>query len=1087
MELASKSGRVFELGFKIGFLRGLSESSRVIKLFHRGEVKKVGIEEHMTYLLQRVSKELHGEAIYRLAQEGLLLKIRQEKKSFASLLPKELNYQEDKEWTVLVSSYVVGWHTGYEFSKDFSIRRRASGKANSDLVFFRFGISEELAGEKGVWENADLLFWRWQEGKGELHVYDLKSNGSLRVIKSLWGADGENIPVILPPVSGYFNLYLSTGRRQESFELFLKTCEELLKDKTISTGLELVDTVQVLSYLFDFLDRTWDRQAYPINEVSFGIINPWYDSSFYKYQVSELEPSWVGKQAEIFKELYKNVEKRPLVNIKAIGEDTLLLNSETRRLKEKTEAIKQKMQRLSQEWLEIVPERSMDDIRKEVRAIVERFKERFFKQGGKLVCALLHSPGAGKTTSIIKAFLEDNKEYPLWFLYIAPRLKLLEQVNNKVKTIPDVHIKNIYEEDIGIEEQKEENKTEKKQAKIEVENRAHNIETKGKKGNWNRIKEDVNTKDFFNIHRFVFTPITPQSWVKNRYGFHTGMHLLETLENAKWNGLKRLVVVLDEVLGSENGLSVLKFLIDIINSNLNVDIMLFVLDANLHSKEVLQRALEEYSSANFLAPSLHIVSLENFKERDSFVFDGVRIEVYTGFSFPASKIRYKCEFVELEEEELFEKVWSYVEESKDKVFVYMQNKALMSKFRDYLLAMGKREGEDFLRFNAFTESQKGEDFDAKIVKAKAVIGTSTLSRGVSLGSDFRRTIVVNSEFHIGIENFLVEELQALARMRGGQDNVEKEIIRIVWYRKREENIEEKLALLLGDIPVDSLSLQHKTALENFNLARMEYLKYSSMYAYELLSRNVFLSFIMANIKPKVYVVPLPAQYERVFSTFLLSDIAMLIQAMVSIARDEKGKEIITEDGKKISISGSLIGLLRTLLETTFAEISKNAYARIGFALYRGAIRTELNADKYRSLKAFIMRNWDNIKRLADESGLKESVLELLEKFKEGQPIIELNSDIYLYRYIPAYAFVLDLYPKGFVRRFEKNEYLGKYRIKTSFDLAMTNKKYLRALENDEGTAFVFPIENIVYGKSYLLGNFPVLPKEFLFEIFEEGV
>ncbi|MEM0326604.1 MAG: DEAD/DEAH box helicase family protein [Desulfurococcaceae archaeon] len=1081
LELASKSGRVFELGFKIGFLRGLSESSRFIKLFQYGEVKSVGIEEYMAFLLQRVSEQAHGEAIYRLAQEGLLLKIRQDKKLFASLLPKELNYQEDKEWTVLVSSYVVGWHTGYEFSKDFPIKRRSSGKPVSDLVFFRFGISEELYGEKGVWENADLLFWRLHEGKGELHVYDLKSSGSLRVIRSLWEEDDR--PVKLPPVSGYFNLYLSTGRRQESFELFLKTCKELLKDKDISAGLELVNTVQVLSYLFDFLDRTWNRQAFPINEVSFGIINPWYDSSFYKYAVSELKPSWIEGQAEIFKELYKNVNKRFFVNIKAIEEgDTLLLNLDTERIKRKTETIKEKRQRLSQEWLEIVPERSMDDIRREVRAIVEEVKERFFKQGGKLVCALLHSPGAGKTTSIIKAFLEDNKDYPLWLLYIAPRLKLLEQITNRVRMIPGVHVKDV--KDI-YEEQKRENKKEKSSKAFKVENRAHKIKREEKEGNLNRLKKEVNTENYFDTHRFVFTPITTQSWLENRYGFHTHNHLLSILENTERNGLKRLVVVFDEVLGSENGLAVLKSLMNIVKSS-NIDISLFVLDANLHSKEVLQRALEEYSSAHFLAPSLHMVSLENFKERDSFVFEGVNIEVYTGFSFPASKIRYKCDFVEMEEEELFEKVWSYVKESKDKVFIYMQNKELMSKFRDHLLKKGKREGEDFLRFNALSESQKGEDFDYKIAKAKAVIGTSTLSRGVSLGSEFRRTIVVNSEFHVGIENFLVEELQSLARMRGGQDNVEKEIIRIVWFRKKEEDIEEKLALLLGDVPVDSLSSQHKTALENFNLARMEYLKYSSMYAYELLSRNVFLSFIMANIKPKVYVVPLPAQYERVFTTFLLSDIAMLIQAMVSIVKDEKGKEIITEDGKKISISGILIGLLKKLPELSFAEISKDADARIGFALYKGVIRTQLNADIYRSLKAFVRKNWDNIKRLADESGLKESVLELLEKFKGNVPIIELKSDMAFYRYIPAYAFVMDLYPKGFVRRFKKNEYLGKYRIKTSFDLAMTDEKYLCALGYNEGFSFVFPVENIIYGKSYLLGNFPVLPKEFLFEIFEEG-
>lgn len=1096
LELASKSGRVFELGFKLGFLRGLSESSRTIKLFQCGEVKSVGIEEYMAFLLQRVSKQAHGEDIYMLAQERVLLNIREgkNKKSFASLLPKELNYQKDKEWTVFVSSYTVGWHTGYEFSKDFPIRRRNSGKPIDDLVFFRFGISEELYGEKGVWENADLLFWRLHEGKGELHVYDLKSSGSLRVIKSFWGEDGENRPVRLPPVSGYFNLYLSTGRRQESFGLFLKTCRELLEGKSISAGLELVDTVQVLSYLFDFLDRGWDRETYPINEVSFGIINPWYDCSFYKYAINELEPTWIKEQVKIFKGLYKNIEKRFFVNTKAIEEeDTFLLNLDTESMKKKTEKIKEKMRMLSQEWLEIVPEKSMDDIRKEVRSVVEEVKEEFFKQEDRkpvcMVYALLHSPGAGKTTSIIKAFLEDNKDNPLWFLYIAPRHKLLEQVNNKIASLSHVHMVNPYEKGIGTDsvetdKEQQEKEKEKKAKTLKVKNRAHELRKGGKQGNLKRLRESVNKEDFFVKNKIVFTPITPQSWLKNTYGFHTGSHLSSILEDMKKNGLKRLVVVFDEVLGSENGFAVLKSLIDIVKNemakNSNIHVLIFLLDANLHSKEVLQRALEEYMSARFLAPSLHMVSLENFRERDSFTFEGVKIKVYTGFSFPASKIRYRCDFVETEEEEeLFEKLWTYVEESKDKVFVYMQNKTLMSKFRDFLITRGKREGEDFVRFNAFSESQKDENFDHKIGKAKAVIGTSTLSRGITLGSEFRRTIVVNTEFHVGVENFLVEELQALARMRGGQDNVEKEIIRLVWFRKRnkEEDIEEKMAMLLGDVPVDSLSSRHKTALENFILARMEYLKYSSMYAYELLSRNVFLSFIMANLKPKVYVVPLPAQYERIFTTILLSDIATLIQALSSIAKDEKGER---------SISGTLIGLLRKLNEVSFAEIPQDARSRIGFALYRGVVRTQLNAEEYRTLRAFIWKKWNEIVKLANASGLRESVLELLERFKNDVPIIELNSDMFFYRYIPAYAFVRDLYPKGFVKEFVKNEYLGKYRIKTSFELAMTGRTYLRTLDDNEGSSFVFPVENFVYGKSYLLGNFPVLPKEFLFELFEEG-
>lgn len=1085
-ELNSLSGRTFELGFKIGFLKSIRVSSNSIVFETQEGRKEENIEDKIKEFINSVSKEKHGEIIYNLIKEGVLDKERGI--SLYEKLIEKVNIDEYSQDSVLIGHYIVGWHTGYEFGIDFKVEKDKY-KIKSKPVFFMFDILQEKD-LKGGWRNADIIIHKDKT----LHVYDIKSSGGVNIFKKFYNYNNDK-KIVLPPTISGFNLYLSFGRGCPSLKEFIENFERITKEKEITQAIELIHISQVFSYLFDFLEKKWlyVKDKYKIEEISVGIINPFLGNSIYKWNVSNCLDAELIKRGEVFKEFYRTVRSVFLISKKDIEEsirekDTLNIFLATEDIKREKERIKEELDKLKSDWITITPKKSIEEIRKEVRDAVKEVKEEFLREGKNMVVGLLHSAGAGKTTSIIEEFLKENKDNPIAMIYIAPRNKLREQIEEKIRNEVD-NIKIIPSEDT---EKIEKGKEEKKSSLFPAGKR-HKLEKLRKsKGNIlitvknlnDTIEEEKKEGKECNSHLFV--SLTTQSWLRTPSFFlHTNRHLEKLTDIGK----RKLVLVLDEVLGSENGLDALVRLIDYVSSRKN-DTLLFILDMNLHSKRVLENILKEYSSVKFLAPSLYITDKSDIQ--GEFYYKRVPIRVYSGYSFPAKRIKYKCDYViakeNNEEELLYKKVKEYIDSTDYKVFVYIQDKIMIDNLRSYLENNGYENRIAF--FNSLKESEEGlkalEDKNIKVY-----ISTSSLSRGVSLGDDVKRTVIVNTGMETGIENFIAEELQALARMRGGQDYTEKDIVRIIYKnlnrkgkRKEKENnkedteteLENRLTYMFEDM-LEGIDYRLKDSVKKLLLELDEYNMYSSFYSYELLARNILTTFIDAKeYTENIGLVPIPSQYERIYKPATLNLIKDTIKnlKMIIEMKEKRARDDTTLFLRK------LVATLENSYDEVASEIIRDEENRIGFCLYKVNVRAILKLNKIRNAIYMIRSGWEEIVREQKIQNIKEKEMEKLRTIGEGDlPINEVIEEEIVYVYIPLYAFVEDMLRIGKQLLVWRNSYLGKARVRSAYD-NIGAKVY--AGRSETGNTFLtFPLDG-VKSLSYLLGNYPVFPKEFVFEL-----
>ncbi|MEM4115584.1 MAG: hypothetical protein QXP59_06235 [Saccharolobus sp.] len=1088
IDIYSLSGRVFELGFKVGFLQSLKQSNKYMRFFDNGKNTIENIESKINSYLNAVSDKTHGKIIYDLKEKLIL-----DKKADVSLyeqLKSMVNMDECSDETILIGHYVVGWHSGYEFGKDFRDktfkgRYNESIKESIQSTFFMFDISQET-NDKGTWRNADMIIYRDKT----LHVYDIKSSNGVNVMRKFY----SNHKITLPPVISGFNLYLSFGNGCESFVEFIDNFERIVQDKDRTQGLDLIYISQVFSYLFDFLRSVWmyNKESYEIDYISVGTINPFLDNSIYRWNVSGCLTDEIIKKGQIFKDVYKNLHYGAVFTKKEVIESIKqnYIKYVIDKIEKSTNEYKEQISKLENNCITLTPKNSIDDVRKEVSDVVKKVKDEFLSSNQSMVVCLFHSAGTGKTTAIIREFLENNDDKRILMIGVWPRIELKKDVVEKhVKPLKNTFISSYVGDKIFYA------------SKIEIDKDHQKIkDAPGSKGSGN-IKSAVKAleKDITeHPNKHIFVDLTTQSWVKietEYYSHHTHTNLENFLNDINI-GERKIIIVLDEVLGSENGIDTLLKLIRTINNlkyqNKDINILLLVLDMNLHSKNVLEKLLKEYEYSNFLAPSLHIVDRNNEDDiQGEFTYYGVPIKVYSGYTFPAKSIQYKCRFVregKKNNSDLFDVIKQYIDstDANDKVFIYIQNRSIIDNLRSHLIRNGYRTAfvTSLKKSKEFKDSEEGLRYDNK----KVIISTSSLSRGVSLGNEVKRTIIVNTGMRLGVEGFLAEELQALARMRGGDDNVEKDIIRIVYYDKENNDDDIDLKSMLVSLLNGGITDQDINNLSDDDIERLlhvinEYNIYSSMYAYEVLARNVLATFIGAKeYKNTIGIVPIPTQYETTYNPSTLGTVQSIMKELPSLTNEYKHGLVNEKDRDALY---AFQNILKDLYNKVIAEMKPNngkdnlddKNKRKGYCIYETNIRAIQNSEKHSSLQSILDKVISILKKTEI---VRESFISQLEELKKKLIYHELLEDEVSYVYMPLYAFVQDMMPIGKQILVNVNKYLGRMRFRHKYDNVVVDKDISVGISQDGTTYMVFPLDNNQW--RYLFANYPVFPKEFVFEL-----
>ncbi|MEM3265848.1 MAG: hypothetical protein QXH07_07830, partial [Thermoplasmata archaeon] len=716
--------------------------------------------------------------------------------------------------------------------------------------------------------------------------------------------------------------------------------------------------------------------------------------------------------------------------------------------------------------------------------------ERFnvFKNDKKhMVVALLHSAGAGKTTACRETILGQT-EIPFIYFYIAPRTKLLAEEKERVKKMTDK--KNISCRYIDADN-KSKNK-DAQQSKVVVKGKNHDyIEESNKEGNIKNIVQQLLNHDF-STHEHIFVGLTTQSFLENPLGKDTATYLRKLFEkdmtNAKLpfyrHGYK-IAIVLDEALGSDNGIQAINDMIMFMNSVSSTqesNIIFFILDANLHSGLVFEKVLRQFEKLNYIAPSLYTT---DFKKEHTFTYKNIDIYAYSDFSYPAKSLKYTCRYVETQNR-LLKTIKEYVASTirrNEKVFIYVQDKTLVytiyNAIRNITIGKGidkkngkeideKIDNEEYIKvgfYSSTAESEKENNFS----QYNVIISTSTLSRGIDLSDNWTKTIIVDNIENMfnTVEQQLVEEIQAIARMRGMKDEnnksiddkVEKEVIKILYIniRAHEDKYKNFINDRLISIQEELKYINRKEIEELFKLDNKYNLKQFIRELNEI-TKKVLLSFIKPENREKL-IVPIPSQLTKRYQPSTIEPIVNLIEDLKRIKHLMKTKE------EEMAIKKYYQALAK--LFTMYTDIDdSDKDNEIGYGLFKGYINAKVIKPQLDDIKA----NKEDIKRILLQNKADDLAHSLDETINELVELSETHVNTYIY--IPLYALQKEKIIQHEIE-IQRRYSIGKAKIKSlipeNIETEITTKN------NKEGLiTFTFPLAE---GADLQIGmmSFPTIP------------
>lgn len=793
----SFAGSVYELGFKLGFATEAERRSERELKDQWKEIKErllLKTEEKHFGEFAKVLKKIEGET---LCQTKIL---KERERSILEIVREAgIGVDNNSKLLRLITLFVIGMYEGI-----FFVRHYLPEGEISPWVF-DFGSESPNA---GIYQNADLIFRI--KGK-EIHVYDLKLyGGAYHIIRMLTPYQEKELGIIPPSTRG-MQLSITLGER--SLEKFASNIyeigEELLNKEEIGITPEIKNIIQLLSYSLDLLSK--ERKYISEKEIVMGLIYSTTDAPVFRFPIEDGKDytDLAKKIRELYEKIKEQVDGGDVLKIGAELSSGWTLKGKIRRLENVMEKIRKEKEKLWEEIKErenrevvIVPEERVSKLREKVYNEVKKFYESGPWGRG---LALLHSTGAGKTRSVIEIFLKQMSEKVI-FLYFAPRIQLLKEVKESVeKNLQGIKTVWPY--------------TKEDEEREELETLFTEFTKKGDLGEQRDTQEGKLKSAIDEAHSLVADNhekiavfLTTQAVTRTPKTKETTFrHLKGKLLNWILKGYK-IVIALDEITGARNGFLAFEEALKLLKGEQETNektikfsesITLLIFDASLHSKKVFEKIIREWEDLGFISPAFIFSELER---EGVLEVKGIPIEVRTGFSYPAKKLKIREKFLlEKGRKELLEKVAEIcIEEAKkqkekgERLFIYIQDRNAVMEIKNKLQAEGLKVYAITLNSRQSLQSLEDKDFSYDVV-----VSTSSLSRGVSLKHRFTKSIIITSHF-FHPEEGAMEDLQAGARMRGmeNDEEVEKEILRVYAVYTEDENamqeISNKKKLILDD-------------------------------------------------------------------------------------------------------------------------------------------------------------------------------------------------------------------------------------------------------------------------------------------------
>lgn len=1112
MYLDAVLGHIYEAGFKLGFLKRLTNQKHNKDLFLMSNEKIKNIIE----TVKRYNKyDLLNVLFNKILEQDyskFIPYINSDQPSFYQLASQYVQNDNNLLFNTEFSSYVIGCWQGYMYAYKLFSDELIKKYKNQLIQFINFDVQSEIL-EKGAYQNADINFLAYnKENKLELHLYDIKFNYGKSFLLSLFNATPDK--KILPILPKGVPLSISLGSNKNIINFAYSLAEhanKLLQNNLLEVDFDWKTLLQVFSYLFDYLDTMDEQSLNKIQIIKSGYLGGVVDGIVYSFECNNLSnyKSNINSLKKIIKSLYQKSKNTTLLSSELMHSKSSDLTSISGKIIQQLDASIDEICRYinirdnSSEILQ-VPQ-TIDDLRKEVRKEMEDWFEQAFNPDGYKGLVLLHSTGAGKTTSARQIILGQEKQKIL-YLYFAPRSAIIEDEANNIKN-EKYNALVITSKDIR-------NGIYKKENQFARNNSVINFGVSQTPGDeiigiiktaTAAIKNAISKK----IHNHIVLCSTTQSITNvqhdNDETSDTFRYLKELVPILRESNYK-CVFIIDEITGSDNGFSVMsKFLEQTANYP---DLFLFLgFDATLHSKKVFEESLREYMENGYIAPSLSIV---DFEQNGEILYTNsnkktIKIKIASGYSFPAKTVNYRERFIinnNTEDNNNYEQIAKflytlYIEEVKpknEKLFVYIQDKDAISQISEHFNALNIKH----IYITANSKSDRDlilkDDSDIEIVMA-----TSTLSRGVSLGNSFTKVVIVNTHYN-SPESNLAEEIQACARIRGIKDEfgnsldheVAKEIIKVFLISAPNRIMDEVLNIwsqeFINSINYNRINdeqvIINENDAKNIIMKEMYLNNIKSAYIYANVSKFIFKSFINPSsvnsnsANNNMIVIPLPQQINKIYIPHILDSLNNVLSSL-SDFRKIFQVENNTNMVEKIIFAQQNIQDLYNIVSIRSIAINNIKEFMPPYALIDVDVISSINNEPRAKLMS-ILNNEGFITKLENKNPDIRKDIQNIKRILNTN-VNKKNSKALIY--VPILAILYEMADKQFV---VDNIYIpsviSRANIRVSFSKLICNKKItLNKETNNSVKMFAIPISD---QKSFgwLSGDYPKLSGEIIMKL-----
>ncbi|MEZ0360496.1 MAG: helicase [Hydrogenobacter sp.] len=705
------------------------------------------------------------------------------------------------------------------------------GISHKEVALKKYTLGDEST--QVVWENADLVF---VDGK-TLHVVDFKVHGFRGHMESLIASAQRKEEKYIPFINYGHPVNVSLGELSlEGFlEKFLRVREEVYELEEVFV--EIKGFLQLLCYCVDFLSDK--KNAEDLQEVSLELLYPLQEPFNVRLRIENREG--LRKYLEPIRELYRELKRRESpyreANYPSETRKRRLLEEISKEISKYRATIKELEENAVE--LEVNP---IGDVRGHVKESVKRFMH--IDEPCKAL-VLLHSAGSGKTTTVREHIRKLDGKHIV--IYMATRKILVEREFEKIKELEEEEIKAITVE-----------KKAQKQDLLRHEGRGFES-VGGKKGMLASLIDDIKSQ--------------PDGY-RQIWGFATIQTLVEFGEKSTAEHLKKLLskriidqyhlhFILDEFLGYNNGFyaidKLFEFARDVKSKGGRAN--LYIFDANGYSPKLLLGILKEYEAYNVVPESLilceHVPELE-------YEYKGIPTYLYAKHGYPASKLYVYRKFIKGEHNlrrrmgKALEELVDYIcqtfgkpleerqEGERQSAFVFIQDKDLIVDLSSML------EQKGYSCMIATASSKKSQE-EISRGSQDFILGTSAVTRGIDLSREHKPVdyiYILISDW--GIENNLVEVIQAISRARGDEQT-----------EKREKHLH---LVYLIQKPQDYVieSIKHNNEKVDEEVIRAIYKK-------EYLKQKLDLDKVVVKIVEQFLsnpgskaLVPVPSQYNTVY-------------------------------------------------------------------------------------------------------------------------------------------------------------------------------------------------------------------------------